>query len=105
MKRLLWALLLLSLSCGGRRIDYGGYDPQERRTVCHKAYRNAQWWPQEIEVPIWLAYEKHIGMHPNDYWGPCKEDTRPLPPFIDKSPWLKEFEDKMKGRRNRVRRR
>lgn len=57
----------------------GGLDPGEERTVCHLDYRAGEWRGRTLELPLWLVYEHHIGMHPTDYWGECRpEDIRPL---------------------------
>jgi hypothetical protein len=55
---------------------------QEERNVCHKIYRVGEWYPKQYtKIPLWLVYKDHIGMHPNDYWGRCKEEIVPIPPI------------------------
>ena len=62
-------------------------DSHEERVVCHLAYRAADWRGEEHTLPLWLIYDKHIGRHPNDYWGRCKaEDIKPLDEAQEKPP-------------------
>ena len=107
MKMILLGASLLLASCAGKQVpEY--MRAHDERTICHKKYRNAEWWPVQIKLPIYLAYNDHITMHPNDYWGRCEEEIRPIPglaawPMKDrKGDWL--FDNKkpkpMKGRRD-----
>ena len=107
MKMILLGTSLLYLaSCAGKQIpEY--MRSHEERVVCHKKYRSAEWWPVQIKLPIYLAYNDHITMHPNDYWGRCKEEIRPIPDISawpmknPKGEWLfdKKKPKPMKGKR------
>ena len=44
----------------------------EERVICHKKFRAGKWYPVELQIPLWLVYRDHIGMHPNDYWDTVK---------------------------------
>ncbi len=88
MRRMLFTIsFLLLTACGGRQINYGGYSPQEERPICHLDYELAEWYGEDETLPLWLVYAGHIGMHPNDYWGKCKEED------IKERPEPREIED------------
>ncbi len=90
------SFLFVLMSCG-KQINYGGYSPQEERPICHLDYELTEWYGEDETLPLWLVYEGHIGMHPNDYWGKCKEEDikeRKIPK--ERPEWVKEL---MKGRR------
>jgi len=73
----------------------------EERVICHKKYRSGAWYPVELQIPLWLVYRDHIGMHPNDYWGYCEEEIIPIPDIDGKKDWEKEgyFGERLRPRR------
>ncbi len=105
MKTILLGVSLLFASCSTKVPEY--MRSHEKRVVCHMKFRNAEWWPVQSELPIYLAYNDHITMHPNDYWGRCKEEIRPIPDIAaypqkdSKGEWMldKPPKKKMGGRR------
>lgn len=86
MDRHLFVVALMAAAIGitllpGCAAKEPGYDPMERRPICHLRFHSPEWYGQQLDLAIWNAYEHHIGMHPNDYWGFCKpEDLRDIPP-------------------------
>jgi len=100
MRRMLFTIsFLLMAACGGRQINYGGYSPSEERPVCHLAYHMSDWYGEDKTLTLWRIYDRHIGMHPSDYWGKCKEeDIKELP---ETEGWSEEDEETLglSGRR------
>ena len=108
MKMSLLGASLLFAACAG--IEIPAYmRSHEERTVCHKKFRSGEWYPQQFKFPIYLAYSAHINMHPNDYWGRCKEEIRPIPDIAaypqknSEGEWMldKKPPKPMKGRRGK----
>ena len=72
MKKIFIILIsLLFISCAKyKEPDY--MNLSEERIFCHMQYHNSIWIPHEMSIPIYLIYNEHVIMHPNDYWGRCK---------------------------------
>ena len=99
MVRKITILLLLLVGCSSHNV-YAPYEATDTRWVCHMKFRLGEWWPVEQELQLWTAYRDHIGMHPNDYWGKCQEEIRPIPPIDGPVDWeSKGYFGEPRGRR------
>ena len=103
---ILGVVSLLFAACAGTEVPTY-MRSHEERTFCHKKYRGGEWYSQQFKFPIYLVYNAHITMHPNDYWGRCKEEIVPIPDIAaypqkdSKGEWMlgKKPPKPMKGRR------
>lgn len=85
--------VVLLPGCAARELSY---DPMESRPVCHLRYDHSEWHEQQLNIAIWNAYQNHIGMHPNDYWGLCEPTAPDNQPDSDPG---KTDDPKMQSRR------
>lgn len=69
--KILIATICVSLCGCAKPAEY--LRSQEVRVVCHQKYSKGSWHPTEVEGPLVILYQQHIGWHPNDYWGRCED--------------------------------